>query len=133
VLGSDPETGKPIYLKTGRFGPYVQLGDPELTEKGKLKRGGKPKMASLWPSMSMECHHARRGAGCCCRSRASSASTRLRRGHHRAQDGRFGPYLKMGQETRSLPSHEKLAPSRSRSDRDAQAAQGTSARAGGRG
>jgi DNA topoisomerase-1 len=32
----------------------VQLGDPELTEKGKIKKRSKPKMASLWPGMSME-------------------------------------------------------------------------------
>src|ERR1043166_5494506 len=38
VLGNDPETGEPISLKSGRFGPYVQLGDGE-----KPKRAGIPK------------------------------------------------------------------------------------------
>ena len=36
-LGKDPETGLPIFLKTGSYGPYLQLGDvPD--KKGKLKR-----------------------------------------------------------------------------------------------
>src|SRR5690606_34186750 len=39
LLGTDPETGLPVYLKSGRFGPYVQLGD--------AKNGEKPKRASL--------------------------------------------------------------------------------------
>ena len=49
VIGQDPETGKTIYLKNGRFGPYVQLGEPERTAKGTVKKGGKPKVASVWP------------------------------------------------------------------------------------
>ena len=43
-LGDDPESGRPIYLKTGRYGPYVQLGEDE-------DDGGKPRRASLWPGM----------------------------------------------------------------------------------
>ena len=41
-LGTDPATGLPIYLMTGRFGPYVQLG--ETPEKGSTE---KPRRASL--------------------------------------------------------------------------------------
>jgi len=39
-LGVDPETGLTVFLKTGRFGPYVQLGEPE-------EKGEKPKRASI--------------------------------------------------------------------------------------
>ena len=39
VLGDDPETGLPVLLKTGRFGPYLQLGEPV--------DGEKPKRASI--------------------------------------------------------------------------------------
>ena len=38
-LGYDPETGLPVYLKAGRFGPYVQLGEkPPRTKKDKKPR-----------------------------------------------------------------------------------------------
>lgn len=108
VLGQDPDTSKPVYVKTGRFGPYVQLGDPELTEKGTVKRGGKPKMASLWPSMSMETITLEQAL--------MLLSFPREVGRHpetgaviTAQDGRFGPYVKMGDDSRSLPDHDKLA------------------------
>src|SRR5690606_14152871 len=40
VLGADPETGAEIYLKTGRFGPYVQLGeDAKDAKRSSLPRG----------------------------------------------------------------------------------------------
>ena len=41
LLGEDPETGLPVTLRTGRFGPYVQLGDVE--EDKKPKRSSVPK------------------------------------------------------------------------------------------
>jgi len=107
MLGEHPETGEPIYLKSGRFGPYVQLGERETDEQGKTKRGGKPKMASLWPSMSMETITLDEAV--------MLLSFPREVGKHpetgepiTVQDGRFGPYVKMGKETRSLPDHEKL-------------------------
>ena len=45
-LGPDPATGKDVVAKTGRFGPYVQLGDKEDSEK--------PKMKSLLPGMTID-------------------------------------------------------------------------------
>ena len=41
LLGEDPETGLPVTLRTGRFGPYVQLGEAEAGSKP--KRAGIPK------------------------------------------------------------------------------------------
>ena len=42
-LGTDPETGEKITLRTGRFGPYVQLGEEGEKPKSKPKRSGIPK------------------------------------------------------------------------------------------
>ena len=44
TLGTDPESNKPVYLLSGRFGPYVQLGEAD-------DNGGKPKRASLLKGM----------------------------------------------------------------------------------
>jgi len=46
ALGNDPKTGKPMFVKIGRFGPYVQLGDGENDEK--------PTFASLMPGQKMD-------------------------------------------------------------------------------
>ncbi len=101
AIGNDPETGKPVYVKEGRFGPYVQLGDRE-------EGGDKPKMASLWKSMSPETTTLEQAI--------MLLSFPREVGKHpesgeaiTAQDGRYGPYLKMGSETRSLDNQEQLA------------------------
>ena len=46
-LADDPETGMPIYLKVGPYGPYVQLGDDS-------KNGKKPKRISLLKGMELD-------------------------------------------------------------------------------
>ena len=49
-LGTDAQAGKPVYLKVGRFGPYVQLGTPDDEEKPKnasLLKGMDPKNVDL--------------------------------------------------------------------------------------
>ena len=45
-LGKDPKTGKPVYVKIGRFGPVVQIGSADDTEK--------PQFAQLPAEMSLE-------------------------------------------------------------------------------
>ena len=106
-LGRHPETGEPVYVKTGRYGDYVQLGDPG--GDGAAKKGaGKPKMASLWPSMERD------------RLTLDEAVLLLsfprELGSHpdsdepvTVQDGRYGPYVRCGKESRSLERHEQLA------------------------
>jgi DNA topoisomerase-1 len=44
-IGNDPETGLPIFLLVGKYGPYVQLGE-RVKGKGS-KKAAKPKMASV--------------------------------------------------------------------------------------
>lgn len=51
-LGQHPETGENIYLLTGRFGPYVQLG--ETPEKKKGKKQEKPRRASIPEGKSVD-------------------------------------------------------------------------------
>ncbi|MBO6189599.1 MAG: type I DNA topoisomerase [Alloprevotella sp.] len=46
ILGNDPQTGKPVSVKIGRFGPMAQIGDNS--------DGEKPRFAKLQPSMSLE-------------------------------------------------------------------------------
>ena len=76
VLGDDPETGLPVLALTGRFGPFVQLGEMEDGSKEK------PKRASLLSTMDPDDGHARRRPSRCSRSRASSATIRRRGRDH---------------------------------------------------
>lgn len=48
-LGKDPESGKPVFVKIGRYGPIAQIG---LTAEG--ENGEKPKFASLLKGQSIE-------------------------------------------------------------------------------
>lgn len=50
-IGKHPDTDEPIFIKVGRFGPYVQLGEGGKDEKGKKI---KPKMASIPKEMPLE-------------------------------------------------------------------------------
>ncbi|MBA2632328.1 MAG: type I DNA topoisomerase [Chloroflexi bacterium] len=97
-LGTDGATGLPVYLMTGRFGPYVQLG--ETPEKGSKE---KPRRASLTQAD---------GEASITLDRALELLSLPRLvGHDEehgedvvANFGRFGPYVKRGTEFRSLAS-----------------------------
>jgi DNA topoisomerase-1 len=101
-LGNDEETGRPIYVMNGRYGPYVQLGDVSDDRKAP-----KPKRASLFSSMSESSVTL---------EQARQLLTLPRTlGPHPADGepviaspGRFGPYVKHGSEFRSLDNEEQL-------------------------
>ncbi len=111
-LGTHPESGKPVYLKTGRYGPYVQHGDPELTPKGNIKKGSKPRMASLWPGMSIETIGLDEAVFLLSYPKVLGVHPETG-AEVVVQDGQFGPYLSMEldtgkRDTRSLDDHEAL-------------------------
>jgi len=98
-LGGDPETGLPIYLKAGPYGPYVQLGDPIEGEKKK------PKMASLLPGMSETTLTLEEAVKLLTLPRTLGKHPET--GHVVVvSNGRFGPYVKCHEDTRSVPLAE---------------------------
>jgi DNA topoisomerase-1 len=99
VLGTDPDSGLAVVAKSGRFGPYVQLGEPD--------NGGKPRTASLFKSMSLDTVDLDQALQLLRLPRV--VGTDPADGHEiHALNGRFGPYLKKGHETRSLETEEQL-------------------------
>ena len=100
TLGVDEATGLPILLKAGRFGPYVQVG--EMTDPK-----NKPKTASLFSTMSPETMTLEDA------KRLLALPREV--GRHPedgepilAQNGRYGPYLTWGKETRSMASEDEI-------------------------
>lgn len=100
IFGTDPESGLTVYGMTGRFGPYVQLGEQEEGAKEK------PKRASLlrgWDLDEMGLDDALR-----------LLSLPRVIGHDEdgveilALNGRYGPYIQRGEDRRSLESEDQL-------------------------
>ncbi|MHB1597667.1 MAG: type I DNA topoisomerase [Acidimicrobiales bacterium] len=99
-LGSDPETGLAVVARAGRFGPYVQLGDAD-------DGGDKPRTASLFKSMTLESMTLEQALELLRLPRV--VGTDVTTGEEIvARNGRYGPYLQRGTESRSLDTEEQL-------------------------
>lgn len=97
TLGIDPTTGKNVYAKVGKFGPYVQLGEGTEDEKpqyGKLLQSQRIDSISL--DEALELFKLPRTIG---EYQGKEVSVNV---------GRFGPYVKWGDEFISLPKGEEL-------------------------
>ena len=97
-LGNDPETNEAIYLKKGRFGPYIQRG--EMVEGGE-----KPKMASLLPGMAPDSVTLETALMLLSLPRTLGKNPE-NDADITIQNGRFGPYIKCGVESRTIPADE---------------------------
>ena len=101
-IGADPASGLPVYVKNGRFGPYVQLGDPDT-----LPPKQKPKMESLFKTMAPESVTLDVALRLLTLPRVVGADPESAE-EITAQNGRYGPYLKKGNDSRSLENEEQL-------------------------
>ncbi len=104
-LGRHPETGEPIYIKLGTYGPYVQLGD-------KTEENPKPKQASLLKGVTPETVTLEMAVGLLSLPRALGTHPETG-GKVQASLGRFGPYVvhdqgKEGKDYRSLKSTDNI-------------------------
>ncbi|MBE0493077.1 MAG: type I DNA topoisomerase [Thiomicrospira sp.] len=103
ALGDDPKTGKPVFVKIGRFGPYVQLGEGEDDEKptfASLRPG--QKMDTLKLDDAMELFKLPRSLGEMPESYSAKAADGtefvVEKGQTLiAKQGPFGPYLEYGE------------------------------------
>jgi len=100
VLGTDPGTGLQVVAKSGRFGPYVT----ELLPDG-APASAKPRTASLLKSMALDTVTLDEALKLLSLPRVIGE---LDGEPVTAQNGRYGPYVKKGADSRSLDSEEQL-------------------------
>ena len=101
VVGNHPETGLQIVAKNGRFGPYVTEVLPEDAPKS-----AKPRTGSLFKSMTLDTVSLEEAVKLLDLPRVVGTDedgTEIT-----AQNGRYGPYLKKGTDSRSLTSEDQI-------------------------
>jgi DNA topoisomerase I len=98
-LGVDPATGRQVVARTGRYGPYIT----EALEEGSKE---KPKTASLFKSMSLDTVTFEEALQLLALPRVLGVGEDGE--EVTARNGRYGPYVQHGKETRSIESEEQL-------------------------
>ena len=115
-LGTDPQTGLEVIAKSGRFGPYITEVFPpepvELNDKGepkkkrKKKDAPKPKTASLLSTMTLDTITFDDALRLLSLPRVLGTNSSGE--DITIQNGRYGPYLKAGLDSRTLTSEDQL-------------------------
>lgn len=101
-LGVEPSSGLEVVAKSGRFGPYVTQVLPE-----DAKKGDKPKTASLLSTMTLDTITFDDAVKLL--SLPRTLGTDSQTGEEiTVQNGRYGPYLKRGVDSRTLTSEDQL-------------------------
>ncbi|GGV03656.1 DNA topoisomerase 1 [Kitasatospora herbaricolor] len=104
-LGTDPVSGNPVVAKSGRYGPYVTEILPEGTPKTG-KNAVKPRTASLFKTMSLDTITLDEALKLLSIPRVVGTDPEGQ--EIAAYNGKFGPYLKRGTDSRSLTSEEQI-------------------------
>lgn len=101
-LGVDPLTGLEVIAKSGRFGPYVTEVLPE-----NAKKGDKAKTASLLSTMTLDTITSEDALQLLSLPRTLGVDPTTGE-EITVQNGRYGPYLKRGADSRTLTSEDQL-------------------------
>jgi len=102
VLGTDPATGREIVARSGRFGPYVT----EVIEEGAPK-SVKPRTGSLFKGMQTETVTLDDALRLISLPRLVGVDPESGE-EITAQNGRYGPYLRKGTDSRSLATEDQI-------------------------
>jgi DNA topoisomerase-1 len=106
-IGTDPESGKPVSLRKGPYGFYVQLGNGQGADAKGDKNGSKPKRTSIPPGVDIETLDLDRALAILALPRTLGIHPETGETIS-AGIGRFGPYLKTGDAYVSLKKDEDI-------------------------